>query len=161
MARHQCHSASPFPPFFYFFFFSDLIIIIPLFAMLSRCLCGYAPLQFLLFLTLGQLISARIPIAPLTEQSFLSSFVTNDRTQKGGCDRNAPNGVPMWNYTLGSLGGAWAIAQTVSRDLPNYPTNTYIRGLLFLFFGITFEASHQLNPDQDNVNAFNNIIGMV
>lgn len=66
----------------------------------------------------------------------------------------------MMTHTLGSLGGTSAVAQTVAQNLPNYPTETYIRALLFLFFGITFQANHQLNPDADNVNAFRNITSM-
>ena len=67
----------------------------------------------------------------------------------------------MLDRTLKSLGGASAIAQTVAQDLPTYPTQAYIRGLLFLFFGITFQMNHQLNPDIDNVNAYNFIAGMI
>lgn len=64
------------------------------------------------------------------------------------------------NHVLDSLGGANAIAQTVVQDLPSYPTQTYVRGLLFLFFGITFLSDHQINPDpgQNNENAYDDIL---
>ena len=69
----------------------------------------------------------------------------------------------MMNHVLDSLGGANAIAQTVVQDLPTYATQTYVRGLLYLFFGITFLADHEINPDpgQDNQNAYNNISSWV
>lgn len=67
----------------------------------------------------------------------------------------------MLEHTLKSLGGASAIAQTVAQDLPNYPSQTYIRGLLYLFFGITFQWNHQLDPDVNNVDAFNSISSMM
>ena len=66
----------------------------------------------------------------------------------------------MMSHVLDSLGGANAIAQTVVQDLPTYVTQTYVRGLLFLFFGITFLADHEINPDpgQNNQNAYNDIL---
>lgn len=67
----------------------------------------------------------------------------------------------MFERTLKSLGGASAIAQTVAQDLPTYPTQVYIRGLLFLFFGITFQMNHELNPDIDNMLAYYFILGMI
>ena len=69
----------------------------------------------------------------------------------------------MISHVLDSLGGANAIAQTVVEDLPTYATQTYVRGLLFLFFGITFLADHEINPDpgQNNQNAYNDILSGV
>lgn len=67
----------------------------------------------------------------------------------------------MLDRTLKSLGGASALAQTVAQDLPTYSTQIYIRGLLFLFFGITFQIDHQLSPDFDNVDAYNLIASMI
>ena len=130
-------------------------------AMFSLLSYGHAFLQLLLYFTLPQTsLSARIPIHPLPQQVFYNTFNIYTPTGKGGCYRNAPNGVQMMAHTIGSLGGALAVAQTVAQNLPNYPTETYIRALLFLFFGITFQANHQLRPDVDNVNAFNNITSM-
>ena len=69
----------------------------------------------------------------------------------------------MISHVLDSLGGANAIAQTVVEDLPTYATQTYVRGLLFLFFGITFLADHEINPDpgQNNQDAYNDILSRV
>ena len=66
----------------------------------------------------------------------------------------------MISHVLDSLGGANAISQTVVEDLPTYATQTYVRGLLFLFFGITFLADHEINPDpgENNQNAYNDIL---
>lgn len=58
----------------------------------------------------------------------------------------------MMKYVLKSLGGANAIAQTAVLELPTYPTQINVRGLLFLFFGITFLEDHQINPDPDQGN---------
>ena len=58
----------------------------------------------------------------------------------------------MMSHVLDSLGGTNAIAQTVVQDLPTYPTQKYIRGLLFLFFGITFFTDHQINPGPNQIN---------
>ena len=132
-----------------------------LFAMFICLFHHHAILELLLFLTLPQQIMARSPLNPLSSAIFSNSFILYDPTGKGGCNRNAPNGAPMLQHSLTSLGGAWALSQTVADDLPNYYSQTYIRGLLFLFFGITFLENHELNPDQNNVNAFNHIAGMV
>ena len=121
----------------------------------------YTFVELLLFLTLPQQIMARAPLNSLSYAVFSNSFILYDPSGKGGCNRNAPNGAPMLQRTQMSLGGAWALSQTVADDLPNYSSQTYIRGLLFLFFGITFQENHELNPDQNNVNAFNFIAGMV
>ena len=121
----------------------------------------YALLELLLFFTLSQQIIARAPLTPLSLAEFSNSFNLYDLTGKGGCNRNAPNGVPMLQRSLTTLGGARALSRTVTDDLPNYYSQTYIRGLLFLFFGITFQENHELNPDVNNVNAFNHIAGMV
>ena len=61
----------------------------------------------------------------------------------------------MMQYVLKALGGANAIAQTAILELPTYPTQINVRGLLFLFFGITLLENHQINPDpaQSNVLA--------
>ena len=120
-----------------------------------------ALLELLLFLTLPQQIIARVPITPLSYAVFSNSFNLYDPSGKGGCNRNAPNGAPMLQRVQMSLGGAWALSQTVADDLPNYSSQTYIRGLLFMFFGITFQENHELNPDGNNVDAFNFIAGMV
>lgn len=132
--------------------------------MLNSLLHGHAPLQLLLFSTLSPLVLARVPITPLSYSTFDSSFNLYPLSGNGGCNRPTPNGRPMMQPTLKSLGGVSAIAQTLVQNLPSYPTQQEIRGLLFLFFGITFQANHQLNPATDNVNAYNNIIntfGMV
>ena len=121
----------------------------------------HALLELLLLLTLPQQITARSPLNPLSFAVFSNTFNLYDLTGKGGCNRNAPNGAPMLQRSLTSLGGAWALSQTVADDLPNYSSQTYIRGLLFLFFGITFQENHELNPDESNMNAFNFITGMV
>lgn len=67
----------------------------------------------------------------------------------------------MLQRSFNSLGGAYAVSQTTVRDLFNDLSQTYIRGLLFLFFGITFQQSHQLNPDENNVDPFNLIISAI
>ena len=120
-----------------------------------------ARLGLLALLTLvPRAIPARVPIDTLSSQQFTTSFKAYLGTGPGGCSRTAPNGAPMMNHVLDSLGGARAIAQTVVQDLPTYPDQTYIRGLLFLFFGITFLADHSINPDstQNNINAYNDIL---
>ena len=132
-----------------------------LFAMFVCLFHHHALLGLLLSLTLCQQIIARTPINPLSYEVFSNSFNLYDPSGKGGCNRNAPNGAPMLQRVQMSLGGAWALSQTVANDLPNYSSQTYIRGLLFLFFGITFQENHELNPDGNNVNAFNFIAGMV
>lgn len=129
--------------------------------MLTSLLHGQAPLLLLLFFVLPQLILARVPITSLPIASFFNIFNTYPSTGNGGCDRDSPDGIPMMLHTLNSLGGAWAVAQTTSQNLPSYPTETYIRGLLFLFFGITFQADQQLNADPNNVNAYNAILSTV
>lgn len=60
-------------------------------------------------------------------------------------------------HTLASLGGVLSIVDSVNRNISNYPTQVSTRGLLFLFFGITFQENHQLTTDADNLNAYNNI----
>ena len=120
-----------------------------------------APLGLLAVLTLlPHGILARVAIDSLSMRQFTTSFKIYLGSGPGGCSRNAPNGVSMGNQVLDSLGGANAIAQTMVQDLPTYPTQTYVRGLLFLFFGITFLADHSINPDpvQNNLNAYNNIL---
>ena len=120
-----------------------------------------APLGLLAFLTLlPRAIPARVPIGSLSLQQFTTSFKGYPGRGPGGCSRNAPNRLSMENHVLDSLGGANAIAQTVVQDLPTYQTQTYIRGLLFLFFGITFLADHSINPDstQNNLDAYNDIL---
>lgn len=117
-------------------------------------------LQLLVLFTLSQLILARIPIVPLAYSQFANSFNLYPLSGNGGCNRDSPDGLPMLQHTLKSLGGAWAIAETVVQDLPNYPTQIYIRGLLYQFFGILFQENHQLNPHPDNVAAYNLIASM-
>ncbi len=129
--------------------------------MISPFTLSRAPLGLLAVLTLlPHGILARVAIDPLSMQQFTTSFKASLGTGPGGCSRSAPNGASMQNQVLDSLGGANAIAQTVVQDLPTYPTQTYVRGLLFLFFGITFLADHSINPEpvQDNLNAYNRIL---
>lgn len=131
--------------------------------MFSSLLDGYAPLQLLLFFTLPRMISAtppRVPIQPLTLRVFSRIFNAYDPNQRGGCNRTAPNGIPMMQHTLASLGGVLSIVDSVNRNISNYPTQVSTRGLLFLFFGITFQENHQLTTDADNLNAYNNIRSM-
>lgn len=114
-----------------------------------------APLGLLAFLTLAPAILARVAIEPLSSQQLTTSFRTYLGSQPGGCGRGS-----MMSHVLDSLGGANAIAQTVVQDLPTYLSQTYVRGLLFLFFGITFLSDHQINTDpaQNNQNAYNDIL---
>lgn len=114
-----------------------------------------APLGLLAFLTLAPAILARVAIEPLSSQQFTTSFRTYLGSQPGGCGRGS-----MMSHVLDSLGGANAIAQTVVQDLPTYSSQTYVRGLLFLFFGITFLSDHQINPypAQNNQNAYKDIL---
>ena len=128
--------------------------------MLKPFLSAYTSLAFLLFLTLPHLLLARVPIRPLPSLLFENAFNTYPGNDGGSCNRNAPNGVPMMSHVLKSVGGSWAISKTVLQDLPSYPTSTYIRGLMFLFFGITFRANHQISPSAGNVQAYNDIISM-
>ncbi|KAM0799915.1 hypothetical protein BDR22DRAFT_973322 [Usnea florida] len=126
--------------------------------MLKPFLPAYTSLTFLLFLTLPHLLLARVPIRPLPSLLFQNAFNTYPGNDGGSCNRDAPNGVPMMSHVLKSLGGSWAISKTVSQDLPSYPTSPYIRGLMFLFFGITFRANRQISPSNGNVQAYNDII---
>ena len=128
--------------------------------MRNLFLSAHASLRLLLFLTLPHRLLARVAIDPLPQQTFYNTFKTYLGRGPGGCDRSAPNGVQMMQHTLDSLGGVYAISQTVAQDLPSYPTQTYIRGLMFVFFGITFQANHQINADTENVNAYNDITSM-
>ena len=128
--------------------------------MIYRFSLLQAPFGLLVFLILLHPIPARVPIEPLSEDQLFNSFNLYPINGPGGCGRYAPNGVPMMPFVLKSLGGANAIVQTVLQDLPTYPTQIYVRGLLFLFFGITFLADHQINPiaREGNENAYNNIL---
>lgn len=129
--------------------------------MLSSFLDGHALLQLLLFLILSPLATpARPPIRSLNPRVFTKTFNTYQPRQRGGCVRTAPNGVPMMQHVLASLGGALTILDSVNRNISNYPTQVSTRGLLFLFFGIIFQENHQLDPDEDNLNAYKNIAGM-
>ena len=112
------------------------------------------PFRLLLFLILLHPIPARVDIKPLSEDQFFNSFNAYPANEPGGCGRYAPNGISMMSHVLDSLGGTNAIAQTVVQDLPTYSNQMYIRGLLFLFFGITFFTDHQINPGLNHTNQF-------
>ena len=118
-----------------------------------------APLGLLALLTLPPHgILARVPISRLPPLQFLDSFNAYPGRGPGGCSRSAPNGVPMLDRVFKSLGGANAIAQTMVQDLPTYPNQTYVRGLLFLFFGITFLEDHSINPIQDGLETYKRVL---
>ena len=119
-----------------------------------------APFELLVFLTLLHPIPARVPIKPLSNKQFFNNFRTFPISGEGGYRRNSLKGIPMLPYVLKSLSSVNAIVQTVVQDLPTYPTQIYVRGLLFLFFGIIFRTDHQINPDSlENQNAYDNILG--
>ena len=129
--------------------------------MLIRLIHGHGPLLFVVLYIVLQLVSARVPITPLSNEQLDNAFKFYPGKETGGCNRNTPDGVPMLEHTRQSLSGASALAQTVVQELPNYSTQPYIRGLLYLFFGITFQWNYQLNPDLDNVHAFSFISSMI
>lgn len=95
-----------------------------------------------------------------TWTEFKSSFNIYATKGPGGCNRNAPNGVPMGNYVLTSLGDAWTASNTVTNYLPTEGSisNRNIRGLLFLLFGITWTSDNTTNPDDGSDTKYEYIL---
>lgn len=94
-----------------------------------------------------------IPISlALTPDKLLDTFrVDTPVDGVGGCNRNAPNGQYMLSYVVEAAGDAFSTAALVQQQLGSYnfnsPSAKRLRGLLFLFFGITFVDTYQLNPN--------------
>lgn len=111
--------------------------------------------------TLLLFVSAASAVNSVDREQFSHSFKLYDGNGKGGCDRNAPNGVPMQNHVLQDLDTAWDMTDTVIDDMPSYWISSAIRvrSLLKLFFGITFTADRRLNPDDDSQAIYNDVLG--
>lgn len=119
---------------------------------------GKVSLRPLVALTFVTSISAQI-----TWTQFGTSFNLYSSSGRGGCDRNAPNGVGMRDHVLTSLDDAWTISSTVIDDLPtaSFSFNRDTRGLLFLLFGITWTAYFDPNPNDGSDAKYKYILGMV
>lgn len=88
----------------------------------------------------------------LTPDKFLDTFrVDTPVNGPGGCSRDSPNGQYMLWPVIEATGDAFNTAALVQQQLGSYnvnsPSSKRLRGLLFLFFGITFGDTYQLSPD--------------
>ena len=97
------------------------------------------------------LLSCSTGALAFTQQQFNNTFNFDPPTAGGGCGRTAPNGVSMMDYSVNAVGDAFDMAMIVLRQLGHYSLPTAnavrLRGLLFLFFGITFTTpGYQLDP---------------
>ena len=110
-------------------------------------------MQFRQNLSALLLFSITSSIALFTPDKFLDTFrVDSPVTGVGGCARDAPNGQYMLFYVVEATGDAFDTAAIVQQQLGAYnvnsPSSRRLRGLPFLFFGITFEDGYQITPNR-------------
>ena len=86
----------------------------------------------------------------LKQSKLQSMFQLHAPRTSGACFDYSPNGVPLMPYVLSAVGDAMEIATEVqfAMDQSAFPTppGKRMRGLLYLFFGITFGAERQPSP---------------
>lgn len=100
------------------------------------------PLLLLLFVTTSH---------ALTHREFFGTFRFHlPLIGVGGCNRYV-NGVSTLSWALTATSDAFNMAATVGQQIGSYninsPSSRRLRGLLFVFFGVTFGDEYQLSPD--------------
>ena len=106
------------------------------------------------FITLLLLASTSIAaLTPLTMTEFRDAFSLQDLTAPGGCNRTAPNRVPMLNVVLQVLDNVWGLARGTLQIMDELPSKRD-RDLLLLFFGIRTLGNGQPETS-DDLRSFN------
>ena len=89
----------------------------------------------------------------ITPTQFAQVFMLDDPIRgPGGCGRNAPNGVDMLPHTLTAVSDAFDMIAAVQSQIKLFsfltPDAQKLRKLLFLFFGITFGDTNEINVEK-------------
>ncbi len=98
----------------------------------------------------------------VTETDLSKSFRLYSGNEKGGCNRNAPNGVPMQQRVLSDLDDAFNLVQTFLDQIPraSSPDGDRIRCLWKLFFGVSFHSdNHRINTSDGSLATFKFVSG--
>ena len=97
----------------------------------------------------------------LTRQDLQNMFQLHPARTPGACSGYSLNGVPLMPYVLTAVGDAVGTAANVKSQMDQStwptPSGKRMRGLLYIFFGITFGADRLPSPASEA--SFNSIEG--